>query len=67
MGFWSTFIKVWQVRTSIRIQEGLENSFKSAVEEKETSENIPKILNEVNSKNNMWDREMDFQRNKTNQ
>jgi hypothetical protein len=63
MGFWNTFVKVWQVRTSIRIQENLENAVSDAREEKNLNENLPTILNEVLSKNELWDRELEHQRN----
>jgi hypothetical protein len=62
MSFWDTFWKVWQVRASIRIQEGIENATREARHEKEISENLPKIIQELNSKNGLWNREMEYQR-----
>lgn len=55
MGFWETFVKVWEVRTSIKIQESLENSYRVAKENKETQANIPDIIEELDKKNKSWD------------
>lgn len=64
MGFWDTFVKVWQVRTSVRIQESLEESYRVAKENAETQANIPKIIDELNKKNESWNEKINHQRKK---
>lgn len=64
MGFWNTFMKVWQVRTAVRIQEDFEEAVAKAKEEQNLNENIPQIYHEVVSKNKLWDREIEYQRGK---
>lgn len=54
MSFWNTFVKVWQVRTSVRLQEAIENSFRRRADNSSLSANIPKITEELNKKNEMW-------------
>ena len=65
MGFWDTFVKVWQVRTSIKIQESLEESYRVAKENAETQANIPKIIDELNKKNASWNEKIEHNRKKT--
>jgi hypothetical protein len=72
MGFWDTFVKVWQVRTSIKIQESLEESYRVAKENArvakenaETQANIPKIVDELNKKNASWNEKLELHRKKT--
>lgn len=65
MGFWETFVKVWQVRTSIKIQESLEESYRVAKENAETQANMPKIIDELNKKNASWNEKIKHHRNKT--
>jgi hypothetical protein len=65
MGFWDTFVKVWQVRTSIKIQESLEESYRVAKENAETQANIPKIIDELNKKNASWNKKIEHHRKKT--
>lgn len=65
MGFWDTFVKVWQVRTSVRIQESLENSYRGAIENSELQANIPDIVDELNKKNQSWDDKINHHRKKT--
>lgn len=55
MGFWDTFVRVWQVRTSVRIQRGIENSLDELRCENELRANIPTILNELEKKNDSWE------------
>ena len=43
MSFWDTFVKVWQVRKSIEIQEGIEGWFRSRQEKRNTEQNYLKI------------------------
>ena len=64
MGFWDTFVKVWQVRTSIKIQESLEVSYRVAKENAETQANIPKIIDELSQKNASWDEKIEHHRKK---
>lgn len=66
MGFWNTFVKVWQVRTSIKIQESLENSYRIAKENAETQANIPDIIEEIEKKNQMWNDKINHHRKKSN-
>jgi hypothetical protein len=65
MSFWDTFVKVWQVRTSIKIQESLEESYRVSKENAETQANIPKIIDELNKKNASWDEKIEHHRKKT--
>jgi hypothetical protein len=62
MSFWKTFVRVWQVRTSIRIQEGIEGAIEEAKHKQQLEDNLPQILHELHEKNSLWDREMEFQR-----
>lgn len=58
MGFWDTFVRVWQVRTSVRIQRGIENYLDEHKRVKELNANIPSILNELEKKNESWENQM---------
>ncbi len=58
MGFWDTFIRVWQVRTSVRIQRGIESYLDEQKRVNELSTNIPSILNELEKKNESWENQM---------
>lgn len=62
MSFWSTFVKVWQVRTSFRIQEAIENSLQRRADNSSLSENIPKIVDELNKKNEIWNKNISIHR-----
>lgn len=62
MSFWSTFVKVWQVRTSFRIQEAIENSLQRRADNSSLSENIPKIFDELNKKNEIWNKNISIHR-----
>lgn len=64
MDYWGTFVKVWQVRASIKIQESLEESYRGAKENAETQANIPKIIEELNYKNESWEKQINHHRNK---
>lgn len=64
MGFWDTFVKVWQVRTSVRIQESLENSYRVAKENSELQANILDIIEELDKKNQSWDNKINHHRKK---
>lgn len=65
MGFWDTFLKVWQVRTSIKIQESFEHSYRRAKENEEMQANIPQIIDELDKKNQSWDDQINHHRKKT--
>jgi hypothetical protein len=62
MSFWNTFVKVWQVRTSFRIQEAIENSLQRRADNSSLSENIPKIVDELNKKNEIWNKNISIHR-----
>jgi hypothetical protein len=47
MSFWDTFVKVWQVRKSIEIQESIEGWFTSRRNQKQSAANIDEIANEI--------------------
>ncbi len=64
MGFWDVFVKTWQVRTSIKIQRSLEDSFNSAQKKSETQANLSEILNELEEKNKSWNNKMNQLQNK---
>jgi hypothetical protein len=66
MGFWDTFIKVWHVRASIRIQEGLGDAIRRSADEENAKENGPKIVRALSNNKILWDREMEYQRNQKN-
>ncbi|MDT8887298.1 hypothetical protein PQG44_06400 [Aquirufa sp. LEPPI-3A] len=57
MGFWDTFVRVWQVRTSVRIQRGIESYLDEQKRVNELKANIPSILNELEKKNDAWKNE----------
>ena len=63
MSFWDIFVKVWQVRTSIKIQESLEESYRIIKENRETPDNTAKIIEELNKKNVSWDEKINRNRN----
>ena len=65
MSFWNTFIKVWQVRTSIKIQESIEDSFVEAQRKAQLEENISEIISEVVDKNLSWQNELEKRRKKS--
>jgi hypothetical protein len=65
MGFWDTFVKVWQVRTSVRIQESIENSYRIAKENSELQANIPDIIDQLDKKNQSWNDKINHYRKKT--
>ncbi|MFD3276610.1 hypothetical protein [Aquirufa echingensis] len=58
MGFWDTFVRVWQVRTSVRIQQSIENYLHERKRVNELNANIPSILNELEKKNESWENQM---------
>jgi hypothetical protein len=66
MGFWETFVKVWQVRTSIKIQERIEQLVENAKQNAETESNIDEIRRELHEKNELWYRLLNHHRDKSN-
>lgn len=58
MGFWDTFISVWQVRTSVRIQKNIESYLNQQNGVNELKTNVPKIMNELKKKNQAWEYQM---------
>jgi uncharacterized FlaG/YvyC family protein len=63
MSFWNTFVKVWQVRTSIKIQESFEDAYHTAKKSAEFQSNLPDIIEEIDKKNNTWNSKLNFHRN----
>jgi hypothetical protein len=62
MSFWDTFKKVWEVRTSVRIQESLENSIREMHKANEIKNNLPQIINEIEEVNSSWESELERRR-----
>jgi hypothetical protein len=62
MGFFDVFIKTWQVRKSIQIQESIESSLESARKQRELSSNLPEIINEIVEVNSSWEAELERRR-----
>ncbi|MEN9742296.1 MAG: hypothetical protein RLZZ65_101 [Bacteroidota bacterium] len=62
MSFWNTFVKVWQVRKSIQIQESLEGWFHARRNQKHLEDNLEEIANEVVQKNFKWNEELERKR-----
>jgi hypothetical protein len=62
MSFWDTFVKVWQVRKSIEIQESIEGWFTSRRNQKQSAANIDEIANEIVQKNSKWNDELERRR-----
>lgn len=62
MSFWDTFLKVWQVRTSIKIQESIEESIRIARLNSELQANIPQIIDEIKNKNSSWKKKLEKHR-----
>jgi len=54
MSFWHTFVKVWQVRKSIEIQEGIEGWLRSRQQKRNAEQNYLEINREVIEKNRKW-------------
>ena len=62
MSFWDTFKKVWEVRTSVHIQESLENSIREMNRVNEIKNNLPQIINEIEEVNSLWEVELERRR-----
>ena len=65
MGFWKTYRQVWNVRTSIWLQQGLENLLGRWVDGLVTKWNSPDIIDESIRKNSKWESALDEKRKKT--
>lgn len=64
MSFWDTFVKVWQVRKSVEIQEGFESWFRSHRYQRNSQQNIGDITKEIVEKNRKWNDELNHNRTK---
>ena len=64
MKFWDTFVNVWHVRNSIRIQNSIEETIRSVKENAETEVNLPQIIAEVTNKNAVWEEKLNHFREK---
>jgi len=64
MSFWRTFFDIWKIRTSIRIQESVENYLVESRLASEKQANLPQIISEVTKKNSSWDENLKNSRNK---
>jgi hypothetical protein len=62
MGFFDVFVKTWQVRKSIQIQESIESAIENARIENELNANMPKIIEEVVEVNSTWELELEKHR-----
>jgi hypothetical protein len=64
MSFWNTFVKVWEVRTSIKIQESIENYFSNKRKRDNNFDNSSEIVDELISKNSSWNEKISKARDK---
>jgi hypothetical protein len=62
MSFWKTYRQVWNVRTSIWLQQGLENLIGRWVDGLVTKWNAPDIIDESIRKNSKWEMALDEKR-----
>ena len=62
MGFFDVFIKTWQVRKSIQIQESIESAMENTRREGEFNSNLPQIVNEIEEVNSSWEAELERRR-----
>jgi hypothetical protein len=65
MGFWETFVKVWQVRTSIKIQESFEETYRTSKNHFQKQSNISMVVDELDKKNKSWDEKIEYHRIKS--
>ena len=65
MGFWKTYRQVWNVRTSIWLQQGLENLLGRWVDGLVTKWNSKDIINEYIRKNSQWKKKLEGKRKET--
>ena len=62
MGFFDVFIKTWQVRKSIQIQESIESAMENTRRESEFNSNLSQIVNEIEEVNSSWEVELERRR-----
>ena len=67
MSFWDTFVRVWQVRTSVRVQEGIEDFLIRRRRTNELNSNLPTILDEIEKKNDLWEDQIKKLKNENNE
>ena len=65
MSFWKTYRQVWNVRTSIWLQEELQNLLVRWVDGLVTKWNSPDIIDESIRKNSKWESALDEKRKET--
>ena len=65
MSFWKTYRQVWNVRTSIWLQQGLENLLGRWVDGLVTKWNASDIIDESIRKNSKWESALDEKRKET--
>ncbi len=62
MGFFEVFVKTWQVRKSIQIQESIESVIENTRRENELNSNLPEIIDEIIEVNSSWEVELERRR-----
>lgn len=62
MGFFEVFVKTWQVRKSIQIQEAMEEAMERTRRENELNSNLPDIIDEIIEVNSLWEVELERRR-----
>lgn len=62
MGFFEVFIKTWQFRKSIQIQESIESVIENTRRENELNSNLPEIIEEIIEINSSWEVELERRR-----
>ena len=62
MSFWDVFIKTWQVRTSIRIQESIEDSFSRYNERLLNDRTEASLVVDLINANSSWDKKLEKSR-----
>lgn len=65
MAFWDTFVKVWEVRTSIRIQEALEDAYLNYRRNVSDNSVSPSLISDIVRANHSWEIAMEKKRNQT--
>ena len=61
MGFWDVFVKVWQVRASIRIQNSIENGFRNSRTSR-NYDNTEEIVSALIKSNDSWQSQLNYHR-----
>lgn len=62
MKFFDVFWNVWKVRTSIKIQQTLENSYVEAKRRAQLNSNLPQIINALETNQQSFGSELEKQR-----